>query len=334
MSNKVKIKKRRDRNTLTFYEKIAVIRHHEANQLSRNNLARMFQCCTTQIRKIIENKDEILTQWQAMCETNSAAVVEEMSKKRREFEMKAVGFILHQWVERCRELQLNMVINDATLKIIAMKMATVLNITDFKPTARWIERFRLKFKYKNANLSNPRCLDDPPGTLSVEDIIIEFKSCLPSFMRQEISNITSVDMEESVLSPIRAIDEQTSQQIENVDDNKFNDDAKGPDVENRLQDRDDTAAASSLDNDDECSRSTSELISAEKVLEHLSLIQQFLITNSDYQAMTVAAHLEHYIEQKYILSASSPSPPIQQQQQQPTEPIVNDDEEEFVILVE
>ncbi|XP_055845219.1 uncharacterized protein LOC129911435 [Episyrphus balteatus] len=312
MSNKSKVKKRRDRNTLTFYEKIAVIRHHEANQLSRNNLARMFQCCTTQIRRIIERKDEILAQWQTMCETDAPAVMEEMSKKRREFEMKAIGFILHQWIERCRDLQLNMVINDATLKMISTKMATVLNIKDFKPTGRWIERFRLKFKYKDANLSNPSSKDDPQGTLSVEDIIIEFKNFLPSFMRQEISNITSnnMEVEECALVPI-----EQDQQVDKITDEQPNKDNED-DLE-KCQNREDNVSPKSSEN-----------IAAENVLEHLSVIKQFLQSNSDFEAMTVATHLQNYIEQTYILHSSLPSPLASSS---PSSPLTD---QEFVILIE
>lgn len=299
MSNKSKVKKRRDRNTLTFYEKIAVIRHHEANQLSRNNLARMFQCCTTQIRKIIDHKDEILAQWKEMCETNAPAVLEEMSKKRREFEMKAIAFILHKWVERCRDLQLNMMINDATLKMIATKMATVLNITDFKPTGRWIERFRLKFKYKDSNLSNPRSSDDPQGSLSVEDVIIEFKDFLPSFMRQEISNITSGNIAEFA----------TAEQ---------NDYKSGESRDVNLED--------SLDPDD-IESSTA----AENVLQNLLVIQQFFKMHADYAALDVAANLQTHIEQTYILPSPAasvmPSPVSSVQQTDP-------EDDEYLILID
>lgn len=301
MSNKSKIKKRRDRNTLTFYEKIAVIRHHEANQLSRNNLARMFQCCTTQIRRIIDHKDEILAQWEEMCHNNAPAVIEEMSKKRREFELKAVGFILHRWVERCRELKLNVVINDAMLKLIATKTATVLNIKEFKPTARWLERFRLKFKYKDDNLESPRSIDDPQGTLSVEDIIIEYKDFLPSFMRQEISNITSNNIETATATV----------SIENLKDKQSPNKMKESDFEESLNREDDDDSP----------------IAAEHVLQHLSFVKQFFKSNADYQAMDVTTHLQNYLEESYILS-SVPSSPMEQQQ---TDLEVD---ESFVVLIE
>ncbi|XP_058986401.1 uncharacterized protein LOC131806381 [Musca domestica] len=186
-----KPKRRNERNILTFYEKIAVIRYYDETNISRNSLAKMFHCCATQIRRILERKQELLQQLATLSEADASIIIEEMTRKRRKFEMSAISFILHQWVERCRQMRLRKSITNETLKDTAVKMAAILNLPAFRPSYRWLNRFRGKYKYNDEDLGAGKGADTVPGELAVEDIIIEFKDSLPSFMQKEISAITS-----------------------------------------------------------------------------------------------------------------------------------------------
>ncbi|XP_073840088.1 earthbound 2 [Musca autumnalis] len=186
-----KPKRRNERNILTFYEKIAVIRYYDETNISRNSLAKMFHCCATQIRRILERKQELLQQLATLSEADASIIIEEMTRKRRKFEMSAISFILHQWVERCRQMRLRKSITNETLKDTAVKMAAILNLPAFRPSYRWLNRFRGKYKYNDEDLGAGNGPDTVQGELAVEDIIIEYKDSLPSFMQKEISAITS-----------------------------------------------------------------------------------------------------------------------------------------------
>lgn len=149
----------------------------------------MFHCCATQIRRILEKKQELLQQLVSLSEADASIIIEEMTRKRRKFEMSAISFILHQWVERNRQMRLRKPITNETLKETATKMAAILNLPSFRPSYRWLNRFRGKYKYNDEDLSAGQ--QGVVGELAVEDIIIEFKDSLPSFMQKEISAITS-----------------------------------------------------------------------------------------------------------------------------------------------
>lgn len=177
--------RRNERNILTFYEKIAVIRYYEETNISRNSLAKMFHCCATQIRRILEKKKELLQQLATLSEADASIIIEEMTRKRRKFEMSAISFLLHEWVERCRQLHLGLSIRNQKLKETALRMAAVLNLPSFRPSYRWLNRFRGKYKYEEDDLGyqgdNPLSQDLP-----VEEIIVEFKQALPNFMQREL----------------------------------------------------------------------------------------------------------------------------------------------------
>uniref|UniRef100_A0A1I8Q6P8 HTH CENPB-type domain-containing protein n=1 Tax=Stomoxys calcitrans TaxID=35570 RepID=A0A1I8Q6P8_STOCA len=195
-----KPKRRNERNILTFYEKIAVIRYYDDTNISRNSLAKMFHCCATQIRRILERKQELMQQLATLSEADASIIIEEMTRKRRKFEMSAISFILHQWVERCRQMRLRKSITNETLKDTAVKMAAILNLPAFRPSYRWLNRFRGKYKYNDEDLGAGNGVGTVAGELSVEDIIIEYKDSLPSFMQKEISAITS-SANDSLLGP-------------------------------------------------------------------------------------------------------------------------------------
>ena len=151
----------------------------------------MFHCCATQIRRILERKQFLLQQLATLSEADASIIIEEMTRKRRKFEMSAISFILHQWVERCRQMRLRKSITNETLKETAVKMAAILNLPAFRPSYRWLNRFRGKYKYNDEDLGHGKASNTVDGELAVEDIIIEFKDSLPSFMQKEISAITS-----------------------------------------------------------------------------------------------------------------------------------------------
>ncbi|XP_065360808.1 uncharacterized protein ebd2 [Calliphora vicina] len=218
-----KPKRRNERNILTFYEKIAVIRYYDETNISRNSLAKMFHCCATQIRRILERKQELLQQLATLSEADASIIIEEMTRKRRKFEMSAISFILHQWVERCRQMRLRKSITNETLKETAVKMAAILNLPAFRPSYRWLNRFRGKYKYNDEDLGSGTGPNTVEGELSVEDIIIEFKDSLPSFMQKEISAITSSAKEDDAAVAVVSEMKRTEVPVIINDDNSNDD---------------------------------------------------------------------------------------------------------------
>ncbi|KAM7356502.1 earthbound 2 [Cochliomyia hominivorax] len=232
-----KPKRRNERNILTFYEKIAVIRYYDETNISRNSLAKMFHCCATQIRRILEKKQELLQQLATLSEADASIIIEEMTRKRRKFEMSAISFILHQWVERCRQLRLRKSITNETLKETAVKMAAILNLPAFRPSYRWLNRFRGKYKYNDEDLGSGNGFNTMEGELAVEDIIIEFKDSLPSFMQKEISAITSSAKVDDPNSASNIINEMKRSEVPVIiNDDNSNDDFEISDDEDEDDD--------------------------------------------------------------------------------------------------
>uniref|UniRef100_A0A1A9V3R6 HTH CENPB-type domain-containing protein n=1 Tax=Glossina austeni TaxID=7395 RepID=A0A1A9V3R6_GLOAU len=321
-------KRRNERNILTFYEKIAVIRYYDETNVSRNSLAKMFHCCATQIRRILERKQELLQQLATLSEADASIIIEEMTRKRRKFEMSAISFILYQWVERCRQLRLRKSITNETLKDTALKMAAILNLPAFRPSYRWLNRFRGKYKYNDEDLGSGNAPNTVIGELSVEDIIIEYKDSLPSFMQKEISAITqSAKVEENLqLKSHDTKDAKRPEILVMVNDNSL-DDFEISDDDNEVE----TVAISKVSNkfsnnkdiddvvevieDSNCKEpektnvtpptvsKSSEPVSAEftmnagtsallhSVFPHLAVIHQFALLNSDVKALELISKL-------------------------------------------
>ncbi|KAI8040623.1 hypothetical protein M5D96_006566 [Drosophila gunungcola] len=197
-NNKGVKSRRNERNILTFYEKIAVIRYYEETNISRNSLAKMFHCCATQIRRILDKKKDLLQQLASLSEADASIIIEEMTRKRRKFEMSAISFLLHE------------------------------------PSYRWLNRFRGKYKYEADELGyqgeNPLNQDLP-----VEEIIVEFKHALPNFMQRELADpaedaskgllkpdFVNLSSENSLMSDHLEEDDEVEMVPESPDDDQMN----------------------------------------------------------------------------------------------------------------
>ncbi|XP_017863535.1 PREDICTED: uncharacterized protein LOC108614110 [Drosophila arizonae] len=303
--------RRNERNILTFYEKIAVIRYYDETNISRNSLAKMFHCCATQIRRILEKKRELLQQLATLSEADASIIIEEMTRKRRKFEMSAISFLLHEWVERCRQLRLGVSIRNQTLKDTALRMAAVLKLPAFRPSYRWLNRFRSKYKYEDDELGytgpNPVA-----NVLPLEQIILEFKHALPNFMQKELADI---DMDNKLSAVTPELVNLSSENSEISDGEDLDDDgvemltcepsvlhspatSDGEDESLPMpqQQPEEDASMSLLMNAGSCS-----LLS--NVFPHLAIIHQFALINSDVQALELISQLGVHMQQQATAGA-------------------------------
>ncbi|XP_017048609.1 uncharacterized protein LOC108093167 [Drosophila ficusphila] len=307
-NNNKGIKSRRnERNILTFYEKIAVIRYYEETNISRNSLAKMFHCCATQIRRILDKKKDLLQQLASLSEADASIIIEEMTRKRRKFEMSAISFLLHEWVERCNKLHLNISIKNQKLKETALRMAAVLNLPSFRPSYRWLNRFRGKYKYEADELGYQG--DSPLNQdLPVEDIIVEFKHALPNFMQKELANPTEGANKDLLKADFVNLSSENSLMSDHLEDNDevelvtceptmIPSLASTPEKEAEVVDL--SPQPESLD--DQMNAGTTTLLNG--VFPHLAIIHQFALMNSDVQALELISQLGVHMQQQAVSGA-------------------------------
>ncbi|XP_030570245.1 uncharacterized protein LOC115769544 [Drosophila novamexicana] len=302
--------RRNERNILTFYEKIAVIRYYDETNISRNSLAKMFHCCATQIRRILEKKRELLQQLATLSEADASIIIEEMTRKRRKFEMSAISFLLHEWVERCRQLRLGVSITNHTLKETALKMAAVLKLPAFRPSYRWLNRFRSKYKYEEDELGyTGPC--PVASVLPLEQIIVEFKQALPNFMQKELADI-DLDGKMGVITPELvnlSSDNSEISDVEDLDDDGIEMVTCEPSVlpsPASTSDGEDEPPqlpqlSQQLDGDAPISLGACTLLGS--VFPHLAVIHQFALMNSDVQALELISQLGVHMQQQATTGA-------------------------------
>ncbi|XP_037932150.1 uncharacterized protein LOC119669724 [Teleopsis dalmanni] len=281
---------RGERNILTLYEKLAVINYYETNNISRNKLSKLFNCCPTQIRRILERKEEYLKQCSSL---DKGEMINEIQIKRQKFEMAAVSFILYQWVERCRQLRLRQVITNSTLRETAHKMAAILNLPNFNPSSRWLQRFRHKYNYTESDLAIKE--NTLVGEVSVEDIIIEFKDSLPSFIKNEINLITStvdrIDQNVGTLTPEGVNEGDNSIDLTSSEDSVIVDIDQNS-VDDSAQNNVNLPSSDSNDSFIDVNNNNRAVITLQNMIfPHLSMIHQFALDNADLTAIELISQL-------------------------------------------
>ncbi|XP_034655862.1 uncharacterized protein LOC117893377 [Drosophila subobscura] len=293
--------RRNERNILTFYEKMAVIRYYDETNISRNSLAKMFHCCATQIRRILEKKQELLQQLATLSEADASTIIEEMTRKRRKFEMSAISFLLHEWVKRCRQLRLGISIRNQKLKDTSMKMAAVLNLPSFRPSYRWLNRFRGKYKYDEDDLGYQGS-DSVTQELPVEEIIVEFKHSLPNFMQRELQEtdgdtskeLVNLSSENSLMSDTgpERFDEDDVEQV-TCEPSVLLSPATSPEA---MDQPDQVAPEEDPSDSAQINAGTTTLLNG--VFPHLAIIHQFALMNSDIQALELISQLGVHMQQQ------------------------------------
>ncbi|EDW33225.1 GL24585 [Drosophila persimilis] len=300
--------RRNERNILTFYEKIAVIRYYDETNISRNSLAKMFHCCATQIRRILDKKQELLQQLATLSEADASTIIEEMTRKRRKFEMSAISFLLHEWVKRCRQLRLSISIRNQKLKETSLKMAAVLNLPSFRPSYRWLNRFRSKYKYEADELGYQGS-DSVTQELPVEEIIVEFKHSLPNFMQRELleadgdtsKDLVNLSSENSLMSDTgpERFDEDNVEEV-TCEPSVLLSPAASPDATDHPdQDPPGEDPSDSM----QINAGTTTLLNG--VFPHLAIIHQFALMNSDIQALELISQLGVHMQQQATSGAYS-----------------------------
>lgn len=275
----------------------------------------MFHCCATQIRRILEKKRELLQQLATLSEADASIIIEEMTRKRRKFEMSAISFLLHEWVERSRLMRLSGSIRNHTLKETALRMAAVLKLPAFRPSYRWLNRFRGKYKYEEDELgyTGP---DPVTDVLPVEQIIVEFKHALPNFMQKELAE---VNVDEKINVPTAGLVPLSSENSEISDGDEQDDDGvelvtcepsvlpspastsdgedeqsliEMPEQQQQQQLQQETDPSLSL----LMNSGTCTLLG--NIFPHLAIIHQFALMNSDVQALELISQLGVHMQQQ------------------------------------
>lgn len=256
-----------------------------------------------------------MQQLATLSEADASIVIEELTRKRRKFEMSGISYLLHEWVERCRQLRLGVSIRNHTLKETALKLAAMLKLPAFRPSYRWLNRFRSKYKYENDELGyTGPC--PVASVLPLEQIIVEFKHALPNFMQKELADI---DMDGKLSASTPELVNLSSENSEISDGEDLDDDgvemltcepsvlhspASTSDGEDeplppplpQQQQAEEDASISLLMNAGSCT-----LLSS--VFPHLAIIHQFALMNSDVQALELISQLGVHMQQQATAGA-------------------------------
>ena len=133
------------RNELTLQDKISLI--NKSTGKSHRQLADMFHVGKTQVGSILKNKRKFLDAF----ENNEPA-----SRKRQAFSSTydEVDKVTWEWFQRKRSMMLP--ISGPMLQEQARKFSCQLNLTDFKASNGWLQRFKGRHNIGGAVLSGER----------------------------------------------------------------------------------------------------------------------------------------------------------------------------------
>lgn len=129
------------RKCLSLSEKVEILKIYDEEKLSARALSERFKekfsAGKTQIAEVIRKKDEILEAWSKNC------CDEQKRVKVRKTSSMAVNEAVYAWI--CAVRNKNVPISGPLIQKTSLEVSTQLNITDFKASNGWLEKFRQRY---------------------------------------------------------------------------------------------------------------------------------------------------------------------------------------------
>ena len=133
------------RKFFSLAEKVKIINYAEENpHLSSRKLAEEFGCGRTCIQTLIKQKEDIPTDWKC-CENSS------LKKKGRSEEFQDINNAVWRWFCMAREALIP--VSDPMIQEEALQIALKLNVTGFKASNGWLEKWKTRHDVKQFSVA-------------------------------------------------------------------------------------------------------------------------------------------------------------------------------------
>ncbi|XP_065360750.1 uncharacterized protein ebd1 [Calliphora vicina] len=124
------------KNVLALNEKVAAIREYEKRPVYKR-IGRMFHCSPDQIKRIVQQKGEILNAWEQRTRKCRDAKTLEMKVVK----VSMLGKAVYEWIRRMMYYK-DILITDGLIQKMALQFKSSMGLQNFFPHQEWCDKFR------------------------------------------------------------------------------------------------------------------------------------------------------------------------------------------------
>lgn len=207
------------KNVLALNEKVAAIREFEKTPVYKH-VGRSFNCSPDQIKRIIQQKDEILKAW----EQRTRRCNEVKSLEMKSVRVSMLGKSVYEWIRRMMYYK-DFIITDGLIQKMALQFKSALGIQVFFPHQDWCDKFRQTYKITDNDTKKLKIAYTEGHSVQIKDIIRDILgACSPNG-----------DEDAAVKNATIEIEDDHDESEDDEDDDDENDDSENSEKEEKYE---------------------------------------------------------------------------------------------------
>lgn len=166
---------------LALNEKVAAIREYEKMPVYKR-IGRMFHCSPDQIKRIIQQKANILKEWEQRTRRS-----QEAKKLMKVVRVSMLGKAVYDWIRRMMYYK-DFIITDGLIQKMALQFKSAMGLQNFFPHQDWCDKFRQTYKITSNDSKDLDIAYTQGHSVQIKDIVKDVLSeCTPDTL-PEISD--------------------------------------------------------------------------------------------------------------------------------------------------
>lgn len=131
------------KNVLALNEKVAALREYDRQPVYKH-VGRLFNCSPDQIKRIVQQRHEILRAWEQRTRRSQDAKTQELKVVR----VSMLGKAVYDWIRRMMYYK-DFIISDGLIQKMALQFKSSMGLNNFFPHQEWCDKFRSTYNIQH-----------------------------------------------------------------------------------------------------------------------------------------------------------------------------------------
>ncbi|XP_034483370.1 uncharacterized protein LOC117788649 [Drosophila innubila] len=163
------------KNVLALNEKVAALREYDRQPVYKH-VGRMFNCSPDQIKRIVQQKEEILRAWEQRTRRSQDAKTQELKVVR----VSMLGKAVYDWIRRMMYYK-DFTISDGLIQKMALQFKSSMGLNNFFPHQEWCDKFRITYNIQHNDTKLLKIGYTQSHSVQINDIAKDVMSeCTPA----------------------------------------------------------------------------------------------------------------------------------------------------------
>ncbi|KAH8386325.1 hypothetical protein KR200_002101 [Drosophila serrata] len=197
------------KNVLALNEKVAALREYDRLPVYKH-VGRLFNCSPDQIKRIVQQRQEILNAWEQRTRRSQDARTMETKTVR----VSMLGKAVYDWIRRMMYYK-DFSISDGLIQKMALQFKSSMGLAHFFPHQEWCDKFRRTYSIHHSDTKQLKIGYTQGYSVQIKDIVKDVMSeCMPE---GGPNHEGEEDEEPSLGSPLSSSNHRSDDEDDDVD---------------------------------------------------------------------------------------------------------------------